>query len=96
MYVVILYFLRKRLLAKSSTSSQASLQFSATFVMKPRDKEGRKALFGFHLLVRSLAISRKSLAQTMAPIIWISISRVIYFTTEIHTPVKPNKQRRFN
>ena len=69
MYVVILYFLRKRLLAKSSTSSQASLQFSATFVMKPRDKEGRKALFGFHLLVRSLAISRKSLAQTMAPII---------------------------
>ena len=69
MYVVILHFLRKGLLEKPSTSSQASLQFSATFVMKPRDKEGREALFGFHLLVRSLAISRKSLAQTMAPII---------------------------
>ena len=69
MYVVILHFLRKRLLAKPPTSSQASLRFSAAFLMKLRDKEGRKTLFGFHLLVRSLAISRKSLAQTTAPMI---------------------------
>ena len=62
MYVVILHFLRKGLLAPS-------LRFSAAFLMKPRDKEGRKALFDFHLLVRSLAIFRKSLAQTTAPII---------------------------
>ena len=27
--------------------------------MKPRDKEGTKALFGFHLFVRSLGKSRK-------------------------------------
>ena len=69
MYVVILHFLGKGLLAKPPTSSQASLRFSAAFLMKLRDKEGRKALFGFHLLVRSLAIFRKSLAQTTAPII---------------------------
>ena len=69
MYVVILHFLRKGLLAKPPTSSQANLRFSAAFLLKLRDKEGRKTLFGFHLLVRSLAISRKSLAQTMAPII---------------------------
>ena len=69
MYVVILHFLRKRLLAKPPSSSQVSLWFSATFLMNPRDEEGRKALFGFHLVVRSLAISRKSLAQTMAPMI---------------------------
>ena len=64
MQVVILHFLGKRLLEKPPTSSQASPQFSAAFLMKPRDKEGTKALFGFHLFVRSLAISRKSLSQT--------------------------------
>ena len=48
MYVVILHFLRKRLLTKPPTSSQASLRFSAAFLMKLRDKEGRMVLFGFH------------------------------------------------
>ena len=46
---------------KPSTSSQASPRFSAALLMKPQDKEGRKALFGVHSFVRSLAISRKSL-----------------------------------
>ena len=49
----------EKTVGKVRTSSQASLRFSAAFLMKPRDKEGRKALFGFHLLVRSLAISQK-------------------------------------
>ena len=48
MYVVIFHFLRKGLLAKPPTSSQASLRFSAAFLMKLRDKEGRMVLFGFH------------------------------------------------
>ena len=58
MSLVILHFLRKRLLTKPLTSSQASLRFSAALLMKLRDKEGRKALFGFHVFVRSRAISR--------------------------------------
>ena len=67
--MVILHFRRKRLLEKPPTSSQASPRFSAALLMKPRDKEGTKALFGFHLFVRSLGISRKSLSQTTAPMI---------------------------
>ena len=69
MHVVILHFLKKRLLAKPPTSSQVSLWFSAAFLMKPHDKEGRKMLFDFHLLVGSFSISRKSLAQTKTPMI---------------------------
>ena len=56
------------------------------FLTKPRDKEGRKVLFGFQLFVRSLALSRRSLAQITAPMIWIFISWAIYFTTEFHCP----------
>ena len=57
MHVGILHFLKKRLLEKPPTSSQARPQFSAALLKKEGDKEGRKALFGFHSFFRSLAIS---------------------------------------